>query len=208
LSGLNGKVILKNKVQLSNLKRKRENEENNETPKKVKLENNETKKENKEKPKKEEKKEIKKEEKPNKEKKETKKDNKEKKETKKEDSKKPKKEEKKDSKKKELSNEEKLKNEKYEAKKDREKGVSKENMVYVHNISLYTKKSDLREFLSKCGEISKIDFPVQSDRKSKGYAFVTFAEKLGAQKAILKNGKTLKSKELEIEEFKDPKKEE
>ena len=104
-----------------------------------------------------------------------------------------------------IKSESEIKNEKYAAKQDRKKGTSKDHMVYVHNLSLYTKKKDLKDFFSKCGEIEKIKFPTQSDQKSKGFAFITFSEKLGAQKAILKNGDSVKNREIVVEECQEMK---
>eukprot|EP01080_Neovahlkampfia_damariscottae_P009685 gene9685-1891_t len=221
---MDGKKVLNSKIQIINpMKRKREEEEEPVDDEKIFLNKYKKKKENYEKRKAEKKRQLEEEEKA---KKQTKKPSKvekvEKKVSKKTEEKPTKKEtiKEKSTKKTETKVEKstkkaekkvektvaEIKNEKYAAKQDRKQGISKDHMVYVHNLSLYTKKKELKDFFSKCGEIEKLNFPTQADQKSKGFAFITFKDKLGAQKAILKNGDSLKNRDLIIEEHQEKEK--
>ncbi len=73
------------------------------------------------------------------------------------------------------------------------------NKLYVGNLSFKMTQPQLRAEFASCGEIETIR--LIKDRKtgrSKGFAFITFADAYGAEQALMKDGVELEGRVLKV----------
>lgn len=75
-----------------------------------------------------------------------------------------------------------------------------ESKVYVGNLPFSMGFAELKELFSSCGEVTdSIVIVNKYTGRSKGFGFVTFAEKDSAQKAISEmNGKDIKGRRINV----------
>jgi RNA recognition motif-containing protein len=72
--------------------------------------------------------------------------------------------------------------------------------LFIGNISFDSTEEYIRESFGECGEIREIRIPLHPDtQRQKGYVFVEFAERKGAEKALKWNKTFLDGKRLKIE---------
>lgn len=76
--------------------------------------------------------------------------------------------------------------------------------LYVGNLSWEVKDDDLRELFAKFGELSEVKVMIDNySGRSKGFAFVTFADEESAKKAIAElDGKDFKGRAIKVNEAK------
>jgi RNA recognition motif-containing protein len=74
------------------------------------------------------------------------------------------------------------------------------NKIYVGNLPYTVADDELRDIFADCGEIIKISLiRDKATRKSKGYAFIEFAQASDAQKAVdQKNGNDIGGRPLRV----------
>ncbi len=77
--------------------------------------------------------------------------------------------------------------------------MSNKNKLYIGNLSLSVDESKLRNLFSPYGDIE--DLILITDRetgRSRGFGFITFANKEDAQKALEQNGKEMNGRTLKV----------
>ena len=78
------------------------------------------------------------------------------------------------------------------------------NKLYVGNLVYQVSEGDLRNLLSSCGEIADLRLITDRDTgRSKGFAFVTFADSAGKEAALKLNGQDYQGRPLRINEAED-----
>lgn len=76
--------------------------------------------------------------------------------------------------------------------------------VYVSNLNYSITKDELRDFFSQCGEVLDISIPVDRDSgRSRGFAFVEFADEQNIQAAMQLAGQELKGRNVNVSEAKE-----
>lgn len=88
---------------------------------------------------------------------------------------------------------EKRKSEEMESEPKKEPKTEKEMSVWIGNLFFRVKKNEIEEFFKDCGEITKIDMPVnkQDPSKNNGFAFVYFSTVEATVKAVKKSEQVL-----------------
>lgn len=57
--------------------------------------------------------------------------------------------------------------------------------IYIGNLSYKATEAEIREYLSECGEIKELFYPLDSQtNQPRGFAFATFADRQSAEEAI------------------------
>lgn len=74
-----------------------------------------------------------------------------------------------------------------------------QNKLYVGNLSFSVDEAQLRELFSAYGEISELAMITDRDTgRSKGFAFITFANQQAAEKALELDGKDLGGRNMRV----------
>ena len=79
-----------------------------------------------------------------------------------------------------------------------------QNKLYVGNISYDTTQDSLRDAFGQFGDISEVKLITDRETgRSKGFAFITFAEVSSARSALDLNGTDLDGRTIKVSEAKD-----
>jgi cold-inducible RNA-binding protein len=75
------------------------------------------------------------------------------------------------------------------------------NKLYVDNLAAATTDRDLMDLFSAHGNVTKISLPMSSDRRPRGFGFVTMATPEGARAAIRAlHGKQIGTRRITVSE--------
>ncbi|CAG9319921.1 unnamed protein product [Blepharisma stoltei] len=66
----------------------------------------------------------------------------------------------------------------------RSRSPRKKNQIYIKNLPYFVTWQQLKEVFNNFGEIVRVDIPIDTNKRSKGYGFITFQTDEQAQRAI------------------------
>ena len=72
--------------------------------------------------------------------------------------------------------------------------------VFVGHLSYKTNEESLHRFFSDCGEINRIDLARDQEGHSRGWAYITFMEPDGAEKAKTKSESKIDNRFIVVED--------
>lgn len=71
--------------------------------------------------------------------------------------------------------------------------------VFIGNLAYQTTEDDLREHFSQFGEVEQVKIPTDRETKrSRGFGFITFGSKEGAEAALEANGHVLNGRPMRV----------
>lgn len=79
-----------------------------------------------------------------------------------------------------------------------------QNQIYVGNLAYSVTEDDLNEFFAKYGSIETVKLVMDRETgRSKGFAFISFADQQAAQAALEANGADLKGRNMKVNPAKE-----
>jgi len=74
------------------------------------------------------------------------------------------------------------------------------NKIYLNNLDVTVTDTLLKEHFAEYGEITEINLPLnKKNQKTKGYAFITFAQQNSAGNALEQDGKPFLDKQITVQ---------
>lgn len=71
--------------------------------------------------------------------------------------------------------------------------------IYVGSLSYDASSEDLQDFFGKFGEIADVKLIIDREKnRSKGFAFITFADQSGAQAALAADGEEMMGRKIRV----------
>merc|ERR1719253_1844559 len=80
----------------------------------------------------------------------------------------------------------------------KEGGGGEELTVFIGGLSFSLDEAQLRKDFTECGEIEKLNMPMNEEGKPKGFAFITYKDKAGVEAALKFDGEEYSGRNLKV----------
>jgi len=86
---------------------------------------------------------------------------------------------------------------------EKPKFVASDLSIFIGGVAWNTTKSVIAQHFKECGDVETLFFPMNREKKSKGYALMTFAERPGFESALRLDGEVCNGRPLKVQRATD-----